>query len=209
MAQALLRLGIYFYSKLFDSYHNVDTCGSTVNQSEGVKHVQYAGTHPRTISVMLRDLDIRHEEFVFIDLGSGKGRVLLGASEYPFKRVIGVEIDPKLHEIAVRNILRYRNATKRCHNVQSVCSDAAEYEFPLERAVLYFFNPFGPGIADQVLQNLAKSLNEHPREIVIINLGSRLEPCIRRLRGIRLIKDTQYHKIFEIPAASAAGVQYI
>jgi predicted RNA methylase len=125
---------------------------------------------------MLKDLNVRHEDFAFIDFGSGKGRVLLGASEYPFKRVIGVEIDPKLHDIAVKNILRYRNATRKCRNVESICRDATKYEFTLERAVLYFFNPFGPEIADRVLKNLAEPLNEHPREIVIINLGPPSNP---------------------------------
>jgi hypothetical protein len=204
--QPLLRILECITVKLFDWYHNVDTCGTTLKESEGVEHVQYAGTHPRTISVMLRDLGVCYEEFVFIDFGSGKGRVLLGASEYPFKRIIGVEIDQKLHDIAEKNILKYRNATKKCHNVESVCCDAAEYEFPLAPAVLYFFNPFGPGIADRVLKNLGESLTEHPREIVIINLGSRLEPCITRLRGIRLIKHTRYHKIFGISDSSASGV---
>lgn len=196
----------YVTCRLFDWYHNVDTCG-TVTQSENVDHLQYEGTHPRTISAMLRDLEVCHEEFVFIDFGSGKGRVLLGASEYPFKRVIGVEIDQKLSAIAVKNTFRYQNGTKKCASVECVCCDATEYEFPFEPAVLYFFNPFGPRIADQVLTNLSRSLNEHPREIVIINLGSRLEPCIRSLRGIRLIKQTKYHNIFRI-ACSADGVQY-
>jgi SAM-dependent methyltransferase len=202
-AQPLLRMMGCVAAKLFDWYHNVDTCGTTV---EGVEHTQYAGTHPRTISIMLKDLNVRHEDFVFVDFGSGKGRVLLGASEYPFKRVIGVEIDRKLHDIAVENIHRYRTATRKCHDVESVCRDATEYEFPPERAVLYFFNPFGREIADRVLKNLADSLNEHPREIVIINLGSRLEPCIRTLKGIRLIKHTKYHKIFGTSGSSGVAV---
>jgi hypothetical protein len=203
--QPLLRCLGYARAKLFDWRHNVETCGITLQKSGGIGCVQYAATHPRTISAMLRDLDIRHQEFVFIDIGSGKGRVLLGASEYPFKRVSGIEIDQSLHEIAMRNITQYRSATKRCPDVESVCCDATEYEFPPEPTVLYLFNPFGPEVADRVFENLAKSLNEHPREIILINLGARLEPCIGRLGGIRLIKQTQYHKIFGIPG-SKAGV---
>jgi hypothetical protein len=33
---------------------------------------------------------------VFVDLGSGKGRVILEAAQYPFHHVIGVEIAPEL-----------------------------------------------------------------------------------------------------------------
>jgi len=47
------------------------------------------------------------KDFTLIDLGSGKGRVLLMASDYPFKRIIGVEFMPELHRVAEGNIRKY------------------------------------------------------------------------------------------------------
>ena len=44
------------------------------------------------------------ERTVFLDVGAGKGRAMLVASEYPFLRVEGVELNPKLADIARRNI---------------------------------------------------------------------------------------------------------
>ena len=55
--------------------------------------------------------------FDFIDFGSGKGRVLLVASHYPFRQVIGVEFSPELHEIAQENIRRYQSPARRCQAV--------------------------------------------------------------------------------------------
>jgi len=49
----------------------------------------------------------RLRDFTFVDLGSGKGRVLLMASHYPFKRIIGVEFIPELHQVAQENIRKY------------------------------------------------------------------------------------------------------
>ncbi len=50
------------------------------------------------------------QDFTFIDLGSGKGRVLLMASEYPFQKIIGVEFMPELHRAAQKNIAGYSHA---------------------------------------------------------------------------------------------------
>jgi len=47
---------------------------------------------------VLEKLSINHSEFTFIDFGSGKGRVLFLASEYPYKKIIGVELARMLHE---------------------------------------------------------------------------------------------------------------
>src|SRR5258708_28614484 len=42
---------------------------------------------------------------VLIDLGSGMGRVVVhAATTYSFRRIIGVEISSRLHEIAEQNI---------------------------------------------------------------------------------------------------------
>jgi hypothetical protein len=51
-----------------------------------------------------------HDNFTFIDIGSGKGRVLLLAAEFPFRKIVGVEFSPELHATAQRNLTRLRAA---------------------------------------------------------------------------------------------------
>ena len=41
--------------------------------------------------------------FSFLDVGSGKGLVVMLASRHPFREVVGVEMAPELHAIAERN----------------------------------------------------------------------------------------------------------
>src|SRR6202165_2780171 len=89
---------------------------------------------------MMARLPIEFDQFTFIDLGSGKGRTLLMASEYPFMRIVGVELIAELHQAAEENIRAYRSATQQCRQIEAVCADASEFVFPETPLVLYLFN---------------------------------------------------------------------
>jgi SAM-dependent methyltransferase len=110
-------------------------------------------------------VDIPHEDFVFIDFGSGKGRALLMAADYPFRRVVGVELSPALHEAAVQNCRRYRSARQRCRHIEPLCIDATAYELPAEPSVIYLYQPFGAPVLAQVLARLDSSLKAVPRPL--------------------------------------------
>src|SRR5262245_9218116 len=71
----------------YDGDHRVDTTGATVGWRErllGTFHSPYQPTESVLFHRMLDNLKIDFREFIFIDLGSGKGRTLLMASDYPF-----------------------------------------------------------------------------------------------------------------------------
>src|SRR6266849_6481339 len=90
---------------------------------------------------MISSLPIEFDQFTFVDLGSGKGRTLLMASEYPFMRIVGVELIAELHRAAQQNIREYRSPTQRCVQIEALIADAREFELPEEPLVLYLFNP--------------------------------------------------------------------
>jgi predicted RNA methylase len=56
------------------------------------------------VDALLRNIGEDLHRFSFVDFGSGKGRVLLVASHYPFREVVGVEFSPELQKIAEGNI---------------------------------------------------------------------------------------------------------
>jgi len=157
----------------FDRTHGVDTSGMVelsdlVFESDSYDYGHsYQPTSPGIIREMLGLLPIRHEDFVFIDIGSGKGRALFVASEFPFKQIIGIEFAPQLHEIAQRNIGTYRNPRQACRNVQSICVDATQYEYPNEPIVFYLYNPFAENIMTRVMRNIRASLDRHPRAVYL------------------------------------------
>jgi SAM-dependent methyltransferase len=177
----------------FDRQFRVDTAGIVrlerlaiggANRSLGVR---YQGSDPNAVRGTIRDLQLDYAEFVFVDFGSGKGRVILVASEFPFKRIVGVEFSPELHEIAVRNIASYSNPGQRSAAIESVCVDAADYELPDEPLVLYFYNPFLEPLMRTVLLRIAASLRASPREAYLVFTGDvAMAPLIEEVGFVRL-----------------------
>jgi predicted RNA methylase len=90
--------------------------------------------------------------FTFIDLGCGKGRTLLIASQVGFKHVIGVEFARELADIAKSNIKKTRTA-----NATLLHSDVVDFQFPGENTVIYMYNPFSKDVMRKVLVNLQAS----------------------------------------------------
>lgn len=137
--------------------------------SENVEHgIYYEPTPTAVFRRILRNVPIRHEDFLFCDLGSGLGRALLLASDYPFRAIVGVEFSPTLHRIAEENIRIYRRRRQRCFEVRSLCVDAAAYEIPDEPTVFFLYNPFRPPVMRKVVNNIRESLERRPRQIVVI-----------------------------------------
>jgi Methyltransferase domain len=135
--------------------------------------------------------------YTFIDLGSGRGRMLFIAAEYPFRRILGVEFATELHRCALENIERYRSAKQRCHQVESVNIDAVDYQFPDENLVVYLFNPFGPTVFEKVLNNLKRSLDAHPRHMVIVLIYPELAPVLDSLSWLRNYQTTARYHIYQ------------
>lgn len=85
----------------FDREYHTDTSGFVPSDRlessphDSKKRNIYAGSQPSIIRLALNTLPAL-PECTFIDLGCGKGRPLLVASEYPFRSVIGVELSPSL-----------------------------------------------------------------------------------------------------------------
>ena len=154
----------------FDRVHSVDTSGTIspikleVPSPNWIHGLGFQNAPIDTLRRILDGLCIRHEDFAFVDLGSGKGRALLLAADYPFRRVIGVEFAPELYHISAQNLRTYRSDTQRCFAIEAVCQDAARFVFPTEPLVLFLYNPFGPEVLKSVVANLVSSLRERPRD---------------------------------------------
>jgi SAM-dependent methyltransferase len=104
---------------------------------------------------------------VFADLGSGLGRALLVAAEFPFDRVIGVELSEQMNEVARRNI--ERNGRRfRARSVEVVTADALDYEIPDDLTVAYLYCPFYGEIFARVLEKILASVDRRPRPLRLV-----------------------------------------
>jgi SAM-dependent methyltransferase len=128
----------------------------------------YEASPPGVPDGLISGLDIQYEDFSFVDLGSGKGRVLLVASQFPFKKIIGVEFSPELVETSLRNIEAAKRANRRCDNIDVCCKDAADYIFPGENLVVYLYYPFDGKVMRKVIENLRLCLEKYRRRIIVV-----------------------------------------
>ena len=159
----------------FDAAHGTDTAAVLVGRELGPSvtrggHlvIHYETTSAAAIRMPLDGLAIDFSQFVFIDLGCGKGKPLLVAATYPFRRLIGVDISPACIRVARRNIARYGPEKIDPARVELLNLDAEDFEFPGDPLVIYLFNPFPGKVLDGVVANLERSLRAQPREAVIV-----------------------------------------
>ena len=103
----------------FDERFGTDTAGSIEPAQLGIDDVErrkqailYLPSPAKVTNWMLDNVGIDPRTFTFVDIGCGKGRVLLIASERPFQRLLGVEISAELCAIARRNVELYQPASR-------------------------------------------------------------------------------------------------
>lgn len=158
----------------FDRAYGTETSGVIqpwdldIDESLVGQAIQYSTANSLQLAELLASLRIDHRRYCFVDLGSGKGRALLSASQYPFDRIIGVELSAALHEVAVVNISRFHADWQRCRRIESYCGNATEFEYPRQNIVLYLFNPFGAATLELAMDRLTTSVRAAPRRVFIV-----------------------------------------
>ncbi|MBD8868646.1 class I SAM-dependent methyltransferase [Nocardioides donggukensis] len=190
------------WERRFDSEWGIDTAGivrltsldiESANRDHGVR---YQATDPNHFHALVDGLDVDPRDFVFVDVGSGKGRVVVLAARESFARVIGVEFSPDLDAVARRNVARLPPELRRNGRIRLLTMDATEFELPSAPLVLYFFNPFDDAVLQVVLDRIRESASVDPRPIYLLFTGplSELPAARAELRALG--------------AASHAGVAY-
>ena len=199
----------------YDWDYRVNTTSAAVGWRDrllGMFHSSYQPTEPAAFHEMLNVLQqcltphqstLNFRDFSFVDLGSGKGRTLLMASDYPFRRIVGVEIVPELHRVAMDNIRRYRSDTQKCFAVQSVCGDARDFQFPPAPTVLFLFNPLPEAGLRTVVAALEKSLREQPRQVFVVYHNPVLEHVLSEGGMLTKISGNLQVATFRSPASCA------
>ena len=158
----------------FDQRYGVDTGGTLRPDRDEVVGenwsfgTHYAAVEPSAFVEALNRIPICHSDFIFMDFGSGKGRSLLLASEFPFKKIVGVEFCPELNRVARQNVLRHPTAARRNGDIEILDADATKVTIPDEPLVLFLNNPFAAPLMATVVKNVADSFRRCPRRIVVI-----------------------------------------
>ena len=136
-------------------------------------------------------------DFTLVDLGSGKGRVLLMAAQYGFKRIVGVEFMPEWHKIAETNIRKFTAQYGIASPIESFCMDAREFNFPAGPLVLYLFNPFPEPVLSEVLEKLRQSWVANPRPVFVAYRYPEFDSLIEKTGWLRKIAGTEQWAVYE------------
>ncbi|HTR54210.1 MAG TPA: class I SAM-dependent methyltransferase [Kofleriaceae bacterium] len=130
------------------------------------------------------------ERATFVDLGSGKGRVVFLAAMLRFRQVRGVELSPILHEVAQRNHALVERSRDLQSPITLVLADAAAADIPAGPFILYLYHPFREPIAEAIMARVLASLAEAPRPAAILyghpTLQAPLDPDVFRRGGMFL-----------------------
>jgi hypothetical protein len=161
----------------FDARHGVDTGGVThlkglgipgTGWRDGVSHI---AIDPDEFRQALDGLGVDLRRLTFIDLGAGKGRALLLASLYPFRRIIGIEFGAPLLATARKNIAGFKHPDQQCRDFELHEADATRFELPNEPGVLYLYDPFGLETMRKVAKATHASLLGAPRDFHVLYLN--------------------------------------
>ena len=188
----------------FDVMHGVETsglipAGGLVTGRQSDEHVTaYYGVAPSILRGLVELwLETRPphpiERYTFVDIGAGKGRAVLVASELGFRKVIGVELNPAMADIAQRNIDHWSrdragDPTAAPHSpVRLVEQDALEFEFPKSPSVAFLFHPFEAPLMRKFLRRVESQFARRPGELDVLYVNAECaavfdaNPAFRRL----------------------------
>lgn len=126
----------------------------------------YVPTNPAVFRRLVRKVEVDPREFTFIDLGCGKGRVVITAADYPFKAILGVEYDASVYETAKRNLDHWQE-THSDPRLKVIHGDARNFEAPPGNLFIYMYGPFRGPVFEQVAERLAALADEPGRALVI------------------------------------------
>jgi SAM-dependent methyltransferase len=161
--------------------------------------IAYIPSPPSVPATIVKDLGLRYDEYSFIDLGSGMGRVVFAAAEFPFRKVVGVEVSDELHQIAERNLAKV-SGTLKAAAVELICQDAGEYTFPPGNCVVYLYNPFRETVMQPVLKNLERCYAKGPAQLYIIYYNPVLGAMLDAAPFLTRIKMTPEYSIYRSAA---------
>ncbi|MBA3895847.1 MAG: class I SAM-dependent methyltransferase [Sphingomonadaceae bacterium] len=117
-------------------------------------NVGYVGSQPSIVRAALDHIPDLGEK-TFVDLGCGKGRTLAVASEYPFRRIVGIEIAPVLLRIARSNAGIIRANFPGRASIEVIEADATDIaSYGAENLVLFLYNSFRGALIDRLIASI-------------------------------------------------------
>jgi SAM-dependent methyltransferase len=182
----------------FDAGHGVQTSGLIPGRLLKAGHEQdrhstaYFGVAPSVFHALVQRWQRTKptapiEQFTFLDFGAGMGRAMLLASEYRFRSVVGVELNPLLVDVARRNLAIWRSERRGASPMRLFQGDVLSARIPRGRCLVFLFNPFGGSVMRRLVKRLAARFQKRAGQLDLLYVNNEqdseigLEPGFTRL----------------------------
>ena len=175
------------------------------------------------------------EDYALVDIGCGKGRVLMMATEYAFPEIMGVELDPGLARVARKNLSRLgrwrwlglphlngeMRGTRRAQfsgapqvsplrpgrqAIRIVEGDALSVPLPKGPVALFYFNSFEQEMMEMWLARLGEIARERTLPLDLIYVHPEFDALVRQVPGVRVAAEAKIPFSEEDAGADVFGV---
>ena len=171
----------------------------------------YYGVAPSVFWGMLDRLGLDWRRYSFVDVGCGKGRALLLALRYPFRRAVGIELSPELAAVAQRNLVLLRASWRIDLPAEAVAGNATSVALPDGPVLLYLYHPFAAPVMRAFLEHVrreaeARRTGAGADEIYLLYMNPELDGLVmEQLPGLARLWDEPFAMDAEDAAADRFG----
>jgi SAM-dependent methyltransferase len=160
-------------SAAFDLEYGTDTfTRAQVRVSESVSPEEmswgYGPVNQDFFREMMNAIKLPLSPYAFIDVGVGKGAALMLASEYAFRRYIGVDINEDLIRAGRANVAAFNARTQRTLDPEWVRCDFMRWPLPPEDSLFFLNNPFPDALSLEAVEHISVSLRDQPRRALLV-----------------------------------------
>ena len=140
---------------------------------------------------------------VFVDVGSGKGKALYYAARHGFTKCIGIEVSPRLVQVAASNLRRLGLTA----DIELLLRDARELSAAEVAAgtVFYLYHPFFEETLRRFLAIVADSQALRPRPITVVYNNARFTAPFEQ-NGFTLWQEFRTGERLGLPLGTSSGV---
>jgi hypothetical protein len=188
----------------FDEAHSVDTSGLVPaahlltghpNDEHVTAYYAVAPSIFRAIIARWRDTPPPQplHRYTFVDMGAGKGRALLIATQFPFEQALGIELNPAMAAIARRNLALWQTLHAADPTAAPLAAarvfetDALAFDLPTTPTLLFLFHPFEAPVLSQLLDRIDLAFSHRPGQLDVLYVNAECASVLDRHPGFTLL----------------------
>lgn len=148
----------------YDTFFGINTKKISSKQTDEYYH--YQGSSYFALFKVFEEIKKYKDEFDFFDIGCGKGRALIVAEYYGFKKLCGIDLDSDLIESAESNVKK-RKYKKPETEFTIQTANALQFKYMNTPTIYFLFNPFGKQVLFEVVQKIMEQNNGNKKFVYL------------------------------------------